>query len=115
GRTGRAGRTEHLAAPGCGVGRPHLSRCGRAGECACTARKYPDLSIGATCGQGWYHAMISVSMLTIPIGRPTLGEDEAIAVSEAISSGWVMQGPCVERFEGEFANYVGAPYACAVS
>src|SRR5580704_9978696 len=51
----------------------------------------------------------------IPITRPTLGEEEAAAAREAILSGWVTQGPRVEAFEEEFARYVGAPYACAVS
>ena len=31
------------------------------------------------------------------------------------SSGWVTQGPEVAAFEREFAAYVGAPHACAVS
>jgi len=32
-----------------------------------------------------------------------------------ILSGWVTQGPEVAAFEREFADYVGAPHACAVS
>jgi dTDP-4-amino-4,6-dideoxygalactose transaminase len=52
---------------------------------------------------------------TIPIAKPTLGEEEAAAAREAILSGWVTQGPRVEAFEEEFARYVGAPHACAVS
>ena len=32
-----------------------------------------------------------------------------------ILSGWVTQGPEVAAFEREFAEYVGAPHACAVS
>ena len=32
-----------------------------------------------------------------------------------LASGWVMQGPEVEAFERDFAAYVGAPHACAVS
>ncbi len=51
----------------------------------------------------------------IPIGRPTLGEEEAAAAREAILSGWVTQGPRVAAFEADFAAYVGAPHACAVS
>src|SRR5579864_6378600 len=51
----------------------------------------------------------------IPIARPSLGEEEAAAAREAILSGWVTQGPQVAAFEKEFAAYVGAPHACAVS
>src|SRR2546428_11352218 len=51
----------------------------------------------------------------IPVARPTLGEEEAAAAREAILSGWVTQGPQVAAFEEEFAAYVGAPHACAVS
>jgi dTDP-4-amino-4,6-dideoxygalactose transaminase len=52
---------------------------------------------------------------TIPICRPTLGEEEAAVAREAILSGWVTQGSQVAAFEAEFAQYVGAPHACAVS
>src|SRR5579871_6211290 len=52
---------------------------------------------------------------TIPIARPSLGEEEAAAAREAILSGWITQGPQVEGFEREFAAYVDAPHACAVS
>jgi dTDP-4-amino-4,6-dideoxygalactose transaminase len=58
---------------------------------------------------------MNVEAKTIPIARPTLGEEEAAAAREAILSGWVTQGPQVAAFEQEFAAYVGAPLACAVS
>jgi dTDP-4-amino-4,6-dideoxygalactose transaminase len=54
-------------------------------------------------------------MATIPVARPTLGEEEAAAARRAILSGWVVQGPEVETFEKEFAATVGAPLAVACS
>ena len=54
-------------------------------------------------------------MATIPVARPTLGEEEAAAARRAILSGWVVQGPEVEAFEQEFATAVGAPRAVACS
>ena len=51
----------------------------------------------------------------IPLHRPDLGEAECEAAARAIRSGWVAQGPEVEAFEGEFAAFVGAPHAVAVS
>jgi len=53
--------------------------------------------------------------MVVPLAKPTLGEEEVEAARRAILSGWVTQGPEVSAFEGEFARYVGAPYACAVS
>src|SRR5438105_464346 len=53
--------------------------------------------------------------MMIPIAKPILGEPEAEAAHQAVLSGWVTQGPQVAAFENEFAAYVGARHACAVS
>jgi perosamine synthetase len=54
-------------------------------------------------------------MIMVPITKPMMGENEAEAARRVILSGWTSQGPEVAAFEKEFAEYVGAPYACAVS
>jgi perosamine synthetase len=52
---------------------------------------------------------------SIPVIKPWLDQREADAAARAVLSGWVTQGPEVAAFEKEFAAYVGAPHACAVS
>ncbi|GAB2849406.1 DegT/DnrJ/EryC1/StrS family aminotransferase [Lentzea nigeriaca] len=51
----------------------------------------------------------------IPVMRPLLGEEEALAAAEAVRSGWVAQGPRVREFEEAFAASVGAQHGVAVS
>lgn len=51
----------------------------------------------------------------VPVACPHLGQEEVSAAGRAILSGWVTQGPEVAAFEREFAAFVGAPRACAVS
>lgn len=51
----------------------------------------------------------------IPITKPWMDEREAEAARRPLLSGWVTQGPEVAAFEREFADYVGAKHACAVS
>jgi perosamine synthetase len=51
----------------------------------------------------------------IPVARPSFGEEEERALVAALRSGWVSQGPRVAEFERNFAEYVGASDAVAVS
>lgn len=58
---------------------------------------------------------MSEHSLPIPFAKPWTDERDANAASRAILSGWITQGPEVAAFEMEFATYVGAKHACAVS
>ena len=51
----------------------------------------------------------------LPIAKPTIGDAELEAVRRPLGSGWLTQGPEVAAFEREFAEFVGAAHACAVS
>lgn len=48
-------------------------------------------------------------------GRPDVQEAEIDEVVATLRSGWIGTGPKVARFEQEFAEYVGAKHAVAVS
>jgi len=51
-----------------------------------------------------------------PIMQPLLNGNELAYVSDCIKTGWISsQGAYVKRFEKEFAEFCGAPYAVAVS
>ena len=51
----------------------------------------------------------------LPFGAPCLGEEEIAEVVATLRSGWIGTGPKTERFEAEFAEYVGAHHAVAVN
>ncbi|GHM99874.1 aminotransferase DegT [Cytophagales bacterium WSM2-2] len=51
----------------------------------------------------------------IPVAKPYLTQDEAQSAYDVVLSGWVTQGPKVEELEKKFAEYVGVPYAVALS
>jgi len=57
----------------------------------------------------------TIERTMIPVAKPVVGEAEMEAVRRPLSSGWLTQGPEVAAFEAEFAAFVGAPHACAVS
>jgi dTDP-4-amino-4,6-dideoxygalactose transaminase len=51
----------------------------------------------------------------LPYALPAIGEEEIAEVVDSLRSGWITTGPKVKRFEGDFAGYVGAKHALAVS
>lgn len=51
----------------------------------------------------------------IPYGRQNITEDDIRAVAEALSSDYLTQGPQIDLFEKQFAEYVGAKYAVAIA
>jgi len=51
----------------------------------------------------------------LPFGVPCLGEEEIREVVDTLRSRWIGTGPKVQRFEEEFAAYIGAKYAIAVN
>src|SRR5207253_5058149 len=53
--------------------------------------------------------------MSVPITKPSLGEEEARAPYESIKSGWVTQGPKVAEFEKAVSTYVGAKHGVATT
>ncbi len=53
--------------------------------------------------------------IQIPFHRADLGDEEIRAVSEVIRSGWLTMGAKTFEFERQFARYIGASHAVAVS
>ncbi len=51
----------------------------------------------------------------IHFAQPLFGKEEKREVLSVLDSGWVTLGPKTKQFEDEFAAYVGAKYAIAVS
>jgi perosamine synthetase len=58
---------------------------------------------------------VTTATEVIPLARPVLGPEEEAAVIEVLRSGQLSLGPRVPEFERDFAEWVGAPHACAVS
>ena len=54
-------------------------------------------------------------MWKIPLADVHFGPEETAAVTEVLESGWLSQGPRVERFEAAFADYLGVKHAIAVA
>lgn len=52
---------------------------------------------------------------TIPLTKPYFDSKEEKEVIKTLQSGWITQGPKVEKFEKMVAKYVGAKYAIATT
>ena len=59
--------------------------------------------------------MLTKAFLHVPFHRSDMGEEEVQAVTDVIRSGWLTTGEKTAQFEREFAQYVGASHAIAVS
>lgn len=53
--------------------------------------------------------------MNIPYGKQFITEEDIKSVVDALNSDYLTQGPLVQEFENEFAKYVDAKYAVAVS
>ena len=51
----------------------------------------------------------------LPFALPHITQAEIDEVVDTLRSGWLTTGPKTKRFEREFAEYIGAPYALAVN
>jgi dTDP-4-amino-4,6-dideoxygalactose transaminase len=51
----------------------------------------------------------------LPFSPPTVGEEEIQEVVDTLRSDWITTGPKTQRFEQEFAEYIGAPAALALN
>jgi UDP-4-amino-4,6-dideoxy-N-acetyl-beta-L-altrosamine transaminase len=53
-------------------------------------------------------------MTAIPYGKQWIDDDDIAAVTATLKSGWITQGPVIERFETAMAAFCGAKHAVAV-
>ncbi len=51
----------------------------------------------------------------LPFALPHITQAEIDEVVDTLRSGWLTTGPKTKRFEREFAEYIGSPYALAVN
>lgn len=65
--------------------------------------------------EGLYLKRSKVNKEVVPFSVPDISEQDKKDVIEALSSRWLTGGPRVEKFEKQFASYVGVKYAVAVN
>src|SRR5258706_5988134 len=51
----------------------------------------------------------------LPFALPHITQAEIDEVVDTLRSGWLTTGPKTKRFERNFAEYIGSPYALAVN
>jgi dTDP-4-amino-4,6-dideoxygalactose transaminase len=51
----------------------------------------------------------------LPFALPDIGPEEIEEVVETLKSGWLTTGPRAAKFEQDFADYLGVPFALAVN
>jgi dTDP-4-amino-4,6-dideoxygalactose transaminase len=51
----------------------------------------------------------------LPFAPPLIGEEEIAEVVDTLRSNWITTGPKTKRFETDFAGFIGAPGALALS
>ncbi len=51
----------------------------------------------------------------LPFALPDIDQSEWNEIKEVLDSGWITTGPKAQRFEQEFAHFVGSKYAVAVN
>lgn len=54
-------------------------------------------------------------MKLIPVAKPEMTKNDANAIADVVSSGWILQGPKVAEFEKLLSNYIGTRFAVATS
>ena len=59
--------------------------------------------------------MLNTQIRPIPYGRQHITDEDIAAVAEVLRGPMLTQGPAIGAFERAFAEYIGAPYAVAVS
>jgi dTDP-4-amino-4,6-dideoxygalactose transaminase len=64
---------------------------------------------------GTTHRVVPDDVARIPFAAAEITPDAREAAARVLASGWVTTGPEVVAFEREFADWVGAPHAVAVS
>jgi dTDP-4-amino-4,6-dideoxygalactose transaminase len=59
--------------------------------------------------------MTPIATSFLPFNLPLIEQEEIDAAVEVLKSGWLTTGPKVKQFEDEFAAFIGAEHAVAVS